>query len=52
MTLAAPFVVSALYAPVGTTLSLFLYRVYLGFYPQDALPEAMPAPVAAPAAGG
>src|SRR5439155_7620574 len=48
---AAPFVVALLYAPVGTTLSLFLYRIYLGFYPGEALPEAAPAPVAV-AAGG
>lgn len=46
---ATPFVASALYAPVGTALALFLYRVYLGFYPEEALPGATPAPVAAPA---
>lgn len=44
-----PFVASALYVPVGTALSLFLYHVYLGFYPQEALPGAAPAPAAAPA---
>ena len=46
---AAPFVAAALYAPVGTTLSLFLYRVYLSFYPRDIVPESAPAPAAAPA---
>lgn len=45
---AAPFVAALLYAPVGTTLSLFLYRVYRGFYPSETLPEAAPAPVATP----
>ena len=48
---AAPFVASALYAPVGTTLSLFLYRVYLSFYPQDAIPGSVPAPAATPVGG-
>lgn len=45
----APFVFSAIYAPVGTLLALFLYRVYLSFYPQDVTPESAPAPAAAPA---
>ena len=30
-------------------LALFLYRVYLGFYPQDIAPQSTPAPAAAPA---
>lgn len=47
----APFVASAVYAPIGTALALFLYNVYLGFRPAEALPEAAPAPAAAPAAG-
>jgi hypothetical protein len=46
---ATPFVASALYAPVGTALALFLYRVYLGFHPKDAVPERAPAPTAATA---
>jgi len=41
---AAPFVASLLYAPVGTALSLFLYRIYLRFTRAEALPEAAPAP--------
>jgi hypothetical protein len=45
-----PLVASALYAPVGTVLSLYLYKVYLSFYPRDLTPEAAPAPTAAPAA--
>lgn len=45
---AAPFVLSAVYAPIGTLLSLYLYRVYLGFYPQESVPESAPAPHAAP----
>lgn len=47
----APFAASILYAPVGTALALFLYRVYLGFYPRETLPESAPAPSAAPAMG-
>ena len=47
----APFVASIVYAPVGTALALFLYRVYLGFYPSESLPEPAPAPAAAPAMG-
>ncbi|HVM46352.1 MAG TPA: hypothetical protein VM582_10495 [Candidatus Thermoplasmatota archaeon] len=43
---AAPFVASAVYAPLGTLLALFLYRVYLSFYPQDIMPDAVPAPSA------
>lgn len=43
---ATPFVLSAVYAPVGTLLALFLYRVYLSFYPQDIAPESTPAPSA------
>lgn len=39
-----PFVAAIVYAPVGTLLALFLYRVYLGFYPQDIAPESVPAP--------
>jgi hypothetical protein len=46
---ATPFVAALVYAPVGTLLALFLYRVYLGFYPQESLPESAPAPHAAPA---
>lgn len=46
-----PFVASLLYAPVGTALALFLYRVYLGFYPRETLPESTPAPAAASAPG-
>lgn len=46
---AAPFVFSAAYAPIGTLLALFLYRVYLGFYPQELAPAAVPAPTAATA---
>jgi hypothetical protein len=45
---AAPFVLSAVYAPIGTLLALFLYRVYLGFYPEEAVPESTPSPNAAP----
>lgn len=44
-----PFLASALYAPVGTVLSLYLYKVYLSFYPKDAVAEPAPAPVAATA---
>lgn len=47
----SPFVASILYAPVGAALALFLYRVYLGFYPSESLPEPAPAPAAAPAMG-
>ena len=47
----APFVAAVLYAPVGTALSLFLYRVYLGFYPEESLPESAPVPTTVPAAG-
>jgi hypothetical protein len=46
---AGPFVFSAVYAPIGTLLALFLYRVYLSFYPQDLAPESVPAPNAATA---
>lgn len=46
-----PFVVAAVYAPIGTALSLFLYEVYLSFFPQETLPESIPARDAAPAAG-
>ncbi|MFA5861945.1 MAG: hypothetical protein WDA16_09665 [Candidatus Thermoplasmatota archaeon] len=42
-----PYVASALYAPVGTVLSLYLYTVYLSFYPKDIAPQSTPAPVAA-----
>ncbi|HUR68146.1 MAG TPA: hypothetical protein VM370_02790 [Candidatus Thermoplasmatota archaeon] len=45
----APFVFSAVYAPIGTLLALFLYRVYKGFYPEDLAPESAPAPTAATA---
>lgn len=45
----SPFVASVVYAPVGTALALFLYRVYLGFYPAEVLPGAAPAPAASPA---
>ncbi|HET6403812.1 MAG TPA: hypothetical protein VFH78_04140 [Candidatus Thermoplasmatota archaeon] len=44
-----PFVAAVVYAPVGTLLALFLYRVYLSFYPQDILPGSVPAPHVAPA---
>lgn len=44
-----PFVAAIVYAPVGTLLALFLYRVYLGFYPQDLAPESVPAPSVATA---
>lgn len=43
-----PFVAAVVYAPVGTLLSLFLYKVYLSFYPQDIAPQSTPAPAAAP----
>lgn len=43
----APFVAALVYAPVGTTLALFLYRVYLGFYPESTAPESVPAPAGA-----
>ena len=43
-----PFLLSAIYLPLGTILSLFLYKVYLSFYPSENLPESAPAPVAAP----
>ena len=46
---AGPFVASALYAPFGTILALFLYKVYRSFRPQEAMPEAVPAPHAVPA---
>lgn len=45
---ATPFVMALLYAPVGTLLALFLYRVYLSFRP-ESLPESAPAPNAVPA---
>jgi hypothetical protein len=48
----APFVVAAVYAPIGTVLALFLYHVYLGFYPKETLPESLASSSAAPAAGG
>lgn len=44
-----PYVASALYAPVGTVLALYLYKVYLSFYPKDIMPESTPAPAATPA---
>lgn len=44
-----PFVAAVVYAPVGTLLALFLYRVYLSFYPQDLAPESVPAPTSVPA---
>lgn len=44
-----PFVAAIVYAPVGTLLALFLYRVYLGFYPSDLAPESVPAPTVATA---
>lgn len=47
----APFVVAVIYAPVGTALSLFLYHVYLGFFPTESLPESVPARDVAPMAG-
>lgn len=47
--IATPFVFALVYAPLGTLLALFLYRVYLSFYPQESAPESVPAPVAAPA---
>jgi hypothetical protein len=34
---------------VGTVLSLYLYKVYLGFRPSEPLAEAAPAPAAAAA---
>jgi hypothetical protein len=44
-----PIAAGALYAPIGTVLSLYLYKVYLSFRPSEALPEAAPAPAAAAA---
>lgn len=44
-----PFLMSAIYLPLGTILALFLYKVYLSFYPSEDLPESVPAPAAAPA---
>lgn len=44
-----PFLMSALYLPLGTVLSLFLYRVYLSFQPSESAPESVPAPTATPA---
>lgn len=44
-----PFLMSLLYAPVGTALALFLYNVYLSFQPRDTAPESTPAPVSVPA---
>lgn len=44
-----PFLLSVLYAPVGTALALFLYNVYLSFQPRESLPESAPAPNVAPA---
>lgn len=45
----APFLVAVLYAPIGTVLALFLYHIYLGFYPKETLPESVPAASATPA---
>ncbi|HWH08833.1 MAG TPA: hypothetical protein VNX21_06500 [Candidatus Thermoplasmatota archaeon] len=44
-----PFLLSALYLPLGTILSLFLYKVYLSFRPSESAPESTPAPATAPA---
>ncbi len=46
----APILVALVYAPIGTVLALFLYRVYLSFYPQESAPESTPAATSAPAA--
>jgi len=43
-----PFLLSALYAPIGTALALFLYNVYLSFQPRENVPESSPAPAASP----
>ncbi|HEX2023014.1 MAG TPA: hypothetical protein VHH36_09875 [Candidatus Thermoplasmatota archaeon] len=47
----APLIAAALYAPVGTALSLFLYQVYLSMRPREALAEPLPARDPVPAAG-
>lgn len=39
-----PFLLSVVYLPLGTILSLFLYKVYLSFRPTESVPEAAPAP--------
>jgi hypothetical protein len=44
-----PFVMSLVYAPVGTALALFLYNVYLSFQPRDLAPESAPAGATVPA---
>lgn len=44
-----PFLLSALYLPLGVMLSLFLYKVYRSFRPAERAPESTPAPVTAPA---
>jgi hypothetical protein len=44
-----PFLMSVVYAPVGTALALFLYNVYRSFQPRDLAPEAAPAAVTVPA---
>src|SRR5581483_1107027 len=44
-----PFVMSLVYAPVGTALALFLYNVYLSFQPRDLAPESAPAAASVPA---
>lgn len=42
-------VAAIIYAPIGTVLSLYLYKVYLGFRPAEPLPGAAPAPLTLPA---
>lgn len=44
-----PFVMSLVYAPVGTALALFLYNVYLSFQPRELAPETAPATTSVPA---
>ena len=39
-----PFLLSALYLPLGVILSLFLYKVYRSFRPEESAPESAPAP--------
>lgn len=43
-----PILASAFYAPIGTVLSLYLYKVYLGFRPRDVVAEPAPAPATVP----
>lgn len=45
----APLALSVAYLPLGTILSLFLYKVYLSFRPDEPAPETVPAPAAATA---